>query len=436
MKPSWGKDVLALFICCLLVAHSSPAAISEASSYLRDYQGNGITSNGSTGSRNAVDVEVLLSGSIIDPRSIRALSSGTDSVSCVQGTSPWVGNISQFGGSNVVTGTGTSGSGIPRVTVSNDSTVGLVAGSAIIGKVGIDQTTPGTTNGVQVNAALPAGSNSIGQVTANAGTNLNTSALALSATQTNGNQKTQVVDGSGNVLPAGDVASRKIFVQPTDGTNNQSYTASNEAKVSVTQPLPAGTNLMGAVTTGLVQTTQPTAGTTGDAVRPSTDEYMRIGVIGPEASNTAWGKSFFASTNTAVLTTTIETPFFYFKNPNASGKTAKIQQMSVTPTTGNNYVTYRVYVDPTILTNGVAVTVVGGRQTGQATTVITPFTIPTVTANGNLIDTVIASGLSGNSLIIPYNYTLWVEANHSLLVTRQLSANATIGGLSIRWAEQ
>lgn len=34
----------------------------------------------------------------------------------------------------------------------------LVPGSAIIGKVGIDQTTPGTTNGVQVNAsALPAG---------------------------------------------------------------------------------------------------------------------------------------------------------------------------------------------------------------------------------------------------------------------------------------
>ena len=43
--------------------------------------------------------------------------------------------------------------------------VGVVAGSAIMGKVGIDQTTPGTTNGVQVNAALPAGSNVIGGVT-------------------------------------------------------------------------------------------------------------------------------------------------------------------------------------------------------------------------------------------------------------------------------
>lgn len=36
-------------------------------------------------------------------------------------------------------------------------------------------------------------------------------------------------------------------VLPTDGTNSQSYTATGEAKVSVTQPLPAGTNLLGSV---------------------------------------------------------------------------------------------------------------------------------------------------------------------------------------------
>jgi len=48
----------------------------------------------------------------------------------------------------------------------------LVAGSAIIGKVGIDQTTPGTTNGVQVNAALPAGTNAIGKLAANSGVDI------------------------------------------------------------------------------------------------------------------------------------------------------------------------------------------------------------------------------------------------------------------------
>jgi hypothetical protein len=41
----------------------------------------------------------------------------------------------------------------------------LPAGASVVGKVGIDQTTPGTTNGVQVNAALPAGGNRIGKTT-------------------------------------------------------------------------------------------------------------------------------------------------------------------------------------------------------------------------------------------------------------------------------
>lgn len=36
-------------------------------------------------------------------------------------------------------------------------------------------------------------------------------------------------------------------VKPTDGTNSQSYTGAGEAKVSVTQPLPAGTNNIGLV---------------------------------------------------------------------------------------------------------------------------------------------------------------------------------------------
>lgn len=50
---------------------------------------------------------------------------------------------------------------------------------------------------------------------------------------TNGSQKTQQVDASGNVQPAGDVLTRKIFVQPTDGINNQSYTSASEAKVNI-----------------------------------------------------------------------------------------------------------------------------------------------------------------------------------------------------------
>lgn len=57
----------------------------------------------------------------------------------------------------------TTGSGWLQ-TIATNTGAAVPAGTNVIGKVGIDQTTPGTTNGVQVNAALPAGTNTIGNV--------------------------------------------------------------------------------------------------------------------------------------------------------------------------------------------------------------------------------------------------------------------------------
>lgn len=59
-------------------------------------------------------------------------------------------------------GSSINGDGANNLRVNLETAI--PAGTAIIGKMGIDQTTPGTTNGVQVNAALPAGGNTIGNV--------------------------------------------------------------------------------------------------------------------------------------------------------------------------------------------------------------------------------------------------------------------------------
>ena len=53
--------------------------------------------------------------------------SGT--VAVTQSTVPWAENVSQFGGNVVVTGTGVSGVGIPRVTVASDSSITANAGT-------------------------------------------------------------------------------------------------------------------------------------------------------------------------------------------------------------------------------------------------------------------------------------------------------------------
>lgn len=57
---------------------------------------------------------------------VHAAQQGTWTVTSNQGTAnatPWNENVTQFGGSNIATGTGASGAGIPRVTISNDSSL-------------------------------------------------------------------------------------------------------------------------------------------------------------------------------------------------------------------------------------------------------------------------------------------------------------------------
>lgn len=54
-----------------------------------DGTGNLLTSQ-ANGAQQALDVGINVAGVQVDPRAIRALTSGTDSVTAVQGTSPWV----------------------------------------------------------------------------------------------------------------------------------------------------------------------------------------------------------------------------------------------------------------------------------------------------------------------------------------------------------
>lgn len=105
-------------------------------------------------------------------------------------------NLKQVGGATTQTGHGTA-AGVLRVELPSDGTglVGLNAGINIVGSVRIDQTTPGTTNGVQVNVALPAGSNIIGNVRIDQTTPGTTNGVAAQATENH------VGEVGGNLLP-------------------------------------------------------------------------------------------------------------------------------------------------------------------------------------------------------------------------------------------
>jgi len=181
-----------------------------------------------------------------------------------------IGNVGLNAGSNT----------IGAVTQSGVWTSGLSAGTNIIGKIGIDQTSPGTSNGVQINAALPAGTNTIGAVNIN-GTIPISGSITLGAPIPSGtnsigtiglNAGSNVVGkfgidqsspGSTNgvqITGPGTLSSNTLFTQnigtynssPLTLTNGQvappQLDSSGNQKVNLQTALPAGSNVIGGVT--------------------------------------------------------------------------------------------------------------------------------------------------------------------------------------------
>ena len=101
---------------------------------------------------NVVGSQYLATPNAVGDKQLVPLRVDNDGTLHVTGTGGGGGdvNITEVAGVAVKTGAGTA-SGTLRVELPTDGTgkVGLNAGSAIIGKVGIDQTTPGTTNAVK-----------------------------------------------------------------------------------------------------------------------------------------------------------------------------------------------------------------------------------------------------------------------------------------------
>jgi hypothetical protein len=104
--------------------------------------------------------------------------------------------------------------GIDQTTPGTTNAVQVTAGAAIIGKVGIDQTTPGTTNGVQVNAALPAGTNLMGKVGIDQTTPGTTNGVQVNAALPAG---TNII-GKAGIDQTTDITTNGVEIAPTAGS--------------------------------------------------------------------------------------------------------------------------------------------------------------------------------------------------------------------------
>ncbi len=164
--------------------------------------------------------------------------------------------------------------GIDQTTPGTTNAVALTAGSAIIGNVRIDQTTPGTTNGVQVNAALPAGSNSIG--------NIGTVATVTSVTTVAAVTTVGAVTAITNALPAGTNLMGKVGVdQTTPGTTNGVQVVSGTTAAWQAE----GAVAFGSITNSFATIFTPTAATKIIFMRNNTNAAVSVSMDAGSTTN-------------------------------------------------------------------------------------------------------------------------------------------------------
>lgn len=211
-------------ILCCVIASSSWAACSVSSVQVKDNAGNTPLYTAINDGTNCAGETALVAGGAIVSTSnglpvtptsgaTLAVTQGTAAsllATVSQGGAPWSQNVTQFGGVNLSTGTGAGGTGIPRVTISNDSS--LAANQS----VNVAQVNGVTT---QVNTgAVGTGSQRVAVGT-------DTATIAGSAPGAAGTAST-------NVLTVQGIASMtKLLVTP------DANSAINEAQINGTTPL-------------------------------------------------------------------------------------------------------------------------------------------------------------------------------------------------------
>lgn len=225
----------ALFAAALLLVSGTALAQSASAPYV-------VTGQEPSGKVDYSPVGTGAAGSVSMPVTATFTPSGTQNV-----------NVTQVGGATVATGHGTA-AGALRVELPTDgtgvlATVGAVtaitnalpAGTAILGKIGIDQTTPGTTNGVQINAALPAGANLVGKVGIDQTTPGTTNGVQVNAALPAG------TNTIGAVASVGATATARGLAITTGGTS-QTLIAANASRKAFTIQNPCSASEQGIAT--------------------------------------------------------------------------------------------------------------------------------------------------------------------------------------------
>lgn len=203
----------------------------------------------------------------------------------------------------------------------------IAAGSTIIGKVGIDQTTPGTTNGVQVNvSALPTGgSTSALQTTGNTSLSTiatNTTNAATTTLQTTGNTSLSTIatNTTGASTATNQTSSNTVQGGITDGPCATPITTGSCSQEAVERAIANAASLIasGVYPNGATAITASATGTTGATTATlAASASLHTYICGFSIRANATAAATADSTVTGVITGTMH--YTQWTAPAASG---------------------------------------------------------------------------------------------------------------------
>lgn len=217
-----------------------------------------------------------------------------------------------------------------------------------------------------------------------------------------------------------------------DGSANAITSQVNGAQ----RALDVGINVAGTQVdprTQTVRSDQPGAFSSGTQQIPTLNEYGMIAAVPQHSILTTWGKMYAASSG-YVSIGGAAAPYFMLRNPVGSGVICRIHSLYLaSPQSGN--VTYEVFMNPSLLTNGTSLPAIGGRTTGQSTALCVASRQPTVTANGSLIFSENVPNQS-SGVIVPPASTRILDPGDEIMIVVDQSLAGQAGAVNIEWSEQ
>lgn len=435
---------------------------------LEDGAGNNLTSQANGGQR-ALDVGIDVAGVQIDPRSIRTLTS-TDVVSVQalsasgltingtvtanQGTAnatPWNENIAQYGGTATTLGQKVMASSIPVVISSDQASGKDSSGNSTTTPLGIGGVFTGTYEDVSGFATIVF-SVFADQASASSGFSVQWSGDGVSADVSEGSNVLASTGRAFSLTPRakffrivytnGAVAQTVFRLKTTyhfTGTGlisrllKSSLDDDNYAQTvrsATNAKLPSG-NYQAA---NMGQTTMANSVA---VVLPSDQSPIQVVSVPGAVTGTKFYLVDTGLVSAAIGVSDLSTdnPILLVKNPSVSGKTLviviRIYGCSIT----NVACMFRLYVDPTITSNGTALSVNPGLVGNPTASIASAFKLPTTTSFGTLYDSYIISQNSVGSPI-QENQVLQLPPGHNWLITAAPGSNSRLVDISLKWIEQ